>query len=1136
MSYLESVNSQYVEDIIKRKEYLLTQSWDKPATAIDVMIGNAKRFQPRSYQTFAQNYMSPESNVKRVYVKYGTGTGKTPLAILVALPFIEIFKKQRELNVGQRAPSIVIIGFTKHIFKKEILKYPEFGYVNRDELAELERLKASADIGTKDDEKYYAEYLLSIRRRITNRKKSGFFQFYGYREFVNKIFSSTIDINSLSEKEIHEKITSGDLKLNLDLLEELKNSLVICDEIHNVYNSCDKNNWGIALQALFNYHKYNIRALFLSATPINHSPSEVVDLLNLLHIDKTFTKNEFFDINTVGECILLKNKESSALTTIGKHFAGKILFLEDANPKYFPTSALLGDKIKDIPILRFVRCQMSKYNYRTYKEVYTGTLAQDAQYIVDFALPNPEFPDISQGIGLYKTQETKNALQNASSEWLNKHQIAIIKDKFGLYITGDFLHQSTIGLYSAKYLRMIKDILLHIKNGDGKMFIYHKYVRMSGVLFIKEILLRNGILDEFSEPTDGTLDAISGLTRLEHTTKKITSQYTPVRFIIVHSEIDMSVREKSIEKYNSPNNATGNEIMILLGAEVIKESYDIKCVRHLMIMSRPDNISTLLQIFGRAKRQNSHIDLPPEKRTVTYQIYVSSIPQGLSYEEKKYKERIMDYQIVQKIERSMHIYAADSFINFPIIKNTFVNGDTLGILPFEPNYTPGGPVIESTYNAYYTDKEVNVIMYIIKRLFLEVSPVFILNDLIQIIRDPPFSLEINPKLLSTDNIQIAMMRLVLDNDGGYTMTPPESKKIAIDRLFDPNDKIIIYLGVEYVITVSGKLYILSPYIRDENMVDLHFESPWRLMVKLKDLTINVQDYLLDETDASYDIRKPHFHNKYEKATLVNMMDAICEYTISFHISFIEEIIQYLFNKIINRTGQGEMDAFYIKMLYYYDLHELILFYDTSKEYIRATYDFPCTNCTTVSSQIKSLESSLSHSGCHWCPDVSKVSFYQSVEIMTNAINNKKSINGSIVPLGYFIDTTPRFYHPDKGWYDAADYAKSCTKYIENDILIGYHQKTKTGLHVRFKIRSPIDDKVKLKDSRKIEKGSLCDTKSKTELISFTQKLGVSLDIKMNTSDICEEIRARLIYLELSERKKKSNIKYFYQYWECRPGQ
>ena len=96
--------------------------------------------------------------------------------------------------------------------------------------------------------------------------------------FIN---NENVKITELSANEISSMIIDGKIVLNVQLLERFKNSLIICDEIHNTYNSLEKNNWGIAIQHILNYHQ-SIRAVFLSATIINNYPSEIIDLLNLL--------------------------------------------------------------------------------------------------------------------------------------------------------------------------------------------------------------------------------------------------------------------------------------------------------------------------------------------------------------------------------------------------------------------------------------------------------------------------------------------------------------------------------------------------------------------------------------------------------------------------------------------------------------------------------------------------------------------------------------------------------------------------------------------------------------------------------------------------------------------------------------
>ena len=55
---------------------------------------------------------------------------------------------------------------------------------------------------------------------------------------------------------------------------------------------------------------------------------------------------------------------------------------------------------------------------------------------------------------------------------------------------------------------------------------------------------------------------------------------------------------------------------------------------------------------------------------------------------------------------------------------------------------------------------------------------------------------------------------------------------------------------------------------------------------------------------------------------------------------------------------------------------------------------------------------------------------------------------------------------------------------ENNIIIGYDVKSETGIYIRFKIRSPIHTIKKFKDTRKIEKGSTCNSKSKNFLLDI----------------------------------------------------
>ncbi len=1118
----------FIKDILSKKEFVINKpSGITKDGEIEQLLRNSNRLELRSYQEFAKKYMSPNNKVTRLFIKYGTGMGKTALSLSIAIEYIDMILKARDLNPKDPVPNIVIVGFTKQIFRRELLKFPEFGYISDEEIDKIGQLKHNAEFGTAEDEVIFSDYMIYLRRRITNKRVRGIFQFYGYREFVNRIFdisNNPIDLTTLSESEIQEKIKDGSILINTKLIDNFKNALIICDEIHNTYNSCDKNNWGIAIQTLLNYHKDNIRAIFLSATPINHNPSEVVDLLNLLDIDKKHDKTDFFKINACGDYDLKVDPDE-----IGKLFAGKLLFVENADPRYFPSSTLDGEKINGIDILKFRRCVMSKDNYAAYKSINTETLTQDAQYLLDFALPNPD-----GGISLFKTNDIKNAYMSATPHWLKNNNIIVRKDKSNVIISGAFLKLPELGNISTKYKYMMEDIRKAIKNKTGKILIYHKYVHMSGIIFIREILIQNGIIDEYSEPSNDTLDVITGLTLEQHTKTKCKTEFAPARFCIIHSDIEPNVRDNSIERYNARKNAEGTDVLILLGADVIKESYDIKCVRNLFIMSKPDNISTMIQIFGRGKRQDSHSYLPPDKRTILYRIYVASLPTGeLSYEEKKYKERVDNYKIVREIEKSMHEYAIDGIMNHDIIKNTFVPPNELGTQKYIPKFNVSNKINTDTYDAYYFEENINKVSYIIKRLFIEVSASLEINDIIYLVKHPPFEIQFDGSLIDDDYVRIALNRLCMYEESNYTSIPPEATK-GIEFLFNADNKLIRYRDVDYIIIPMGTYYSMVPYSPNLS-IKSHSKYDNRIIDKLPDMEINIGDYLSDEiNETNYAMRRKKFQMVYEDCPFEILADAVCEYNIMFQTMFIEEIVKNIYIAIVERKKLTKELMFDIRMLCYYDLLNLIIFYDSSEEYIKKSYRFKCAKCTATNPKIRRMEMIMEHTACKWCPEINKVSFFDKEKMIRSLIQNKSNLDGSLIPVGFHIDKVPRIYHPDNGWYDAVEYVDKCANYQENDIIVGVIEKTASGLHYRFKLRTPIHKQIKNGDTRKIEKGSLCKSKSKEELLGLLTALGVKHDGTGSSNMLCNELQARLMYLEIAERKKKSNIKYLYHFWECSP--
>ena len=1386
MAYADQDDKIFIEDLIQRKEFYWTKRWEYDKTNItdDIIprfklsdqINRSNYLRLLGHQLFTQNYMNPNTEYKRLHIKWSTGAGKTLGGLSIAMNFIKNYRLEKEsgsLDIG----SVFIIGFAERAFKNELLRYPEFGFMSNDEKIKLDKLKKLAAAGNKIDLEKYQELIIRIKKRFSNRKGNGFFRFFGYKAFVNRIFTASADtnINDLSEEQIRTALSDGRIKYNEELLKEFKNSLIICDEIHNVYNSAEKNNWGVAIQAVLDKEP-SVRCVTLSATPLNNSPSEIVDLLNLLNIaEKRIVRSDLF-VND-------KQLKPGALEKIAELSKGKFSFLIDINPKYYPKILNYGDTLKEIPYLKFIRCPMSDFHYKTYKDVYTGALSHDSQYLVDFALPNPE----DEKTGIFQTQQIKKLLTTAPQKWKDKNKIDYIDDK----IVGDILLKENIGKYSNKYYKLLEEIESVIKNKQGKIFIYHNVVHMSGVLFIEQLLIKNGYLDEFSSSSDNTICVKCGRTRKQHNKDEISGgssvveilggfedngisetgsaqreeddtiinkigetntpdntdntdnapdntdnipdntsdnkpdntpdnapdnapeliktqtghdwylngqhilnikifdnkavlsgahnilldyndniinqfnkilnnlynknveiilknnisnklgkwlldnkfklikhtpdksilqrkkskhkiggaqpikiikekdgkhKFIPARFVMAHSDIEKPRMEQSIEKYNNIDNITGDNYLILVGSRIIKESYDIKAIQNLFVMSRPDNIPMFIQIRGRAVRKDSHKGLPEENRVVRIKIFTSCLPvkqdigpdkgtYQLSYEEEKYRDKVAAFQIIQKIEKVIHENAIDSVINYDKVKKSMID-DPLGPLEYTPEINKKYNKMQlselnlSTFDIYHAKKEVNIIKFLIKRLFIELSSVWEYNDLLNAVKNPPkeYDLEINTSLIQENNFMIAMNQLIYD-EGLYNEPIINMSDNIIEKLYDSNDKIITMPNGQNNIIVpicdksNKQYYILFPLDTINKKPNIDLELPYRIIKQEENKVININSFIQTKRiDFDYDDKKKIFYRKYTDINIENMENVVCEYGTTFHMKFIEECIVYVFNIWTSPTiEKSPMHEFYFKMLYYYDLLSLIIWAHTCKnrifkEYIKyaipvnskdiklkalSKYEkrkeelediSPHDNSDLASSGvINLLKSTYNKTSNAWIPEEFREQYEKTINKSIDLFDGKKKkiksiskVNADLLPIGHYISKFPKLYIPDKGWDENPTYLQNEQLYKENNYLIGFDERSATGVHIRFKLRNPIHNIKKYKDTRQTEKGTVCKSKSKEFLIDAAKKIDIILPEKINVEELCVLIRSKLIRLELKERIKKSNIKYFYFHYEQRP--
>lgn len=1139
-------------------------------------------------------------------------THNTLAAVVISQEFIKSYSKiynlkishsnysrRSQLEADRDTPSVFVLGFggTKAAFIRDLLTYPEFGFVTLSESEELLRRQKQAVSGLPDDIKAAKEYLSWLKKRITQKSKDGFYKFYGYDEFVNRLFpTSGIDITDLElEAErslrtdkpttlgelIAHHIEDGTIQVNDDFLRQFEGSLIIGDEIHNTYNMNMKNKRGVAIQYVLD-HISTCKFVSLSATPINNSPTEIIELANYhLPPNGKISKKDFFINN--------RTMRPGMLDKLAELLYGKWSFLQDTNLKYFPKRTIVGNPVilrqpvselktgDRIPYLNFVECKMSDLHQQTYDEFIREQLEErmevddvdtedydqenilevassgtaipaDGYTMYDMVFPSPD----SKSTGIFKSSEVRNKLLSSSPEWRDGVGIEIKRRSSSDYvISGTFLLRENIIKYNSKLaktleiidntLKMQRSSLESGKSIDTigeKMVIYHNRVKMSGVMQIYECLRMNGYLDETSEPTDNTY-CLCGSTLSNHKKVKPIHEFVPVRILLAHSDMDKSVMDASISKFNSINNTHGMQALIFIGSKIIKESYDFKAVRRELILSLPINIPTLEQVIGRVVRKKSHAALEESERTADIMILITTSQHAdqNSPEMQKYAEKLLDYRVIQEIQRRLNAGAIDADVHRDTImteemkKMYFPNSDgkpidTLGNLYFEPDVTVSYKPEEltlSTFNAYgYWEDEVKIIMFILKQLFM-IQPVWTYDDLWEAVRQPPVGIEVNPKLFVEGNFLIALNSLVRETPNINLSGSGIAASTLIERMFDPMDRIIIVDGAQYVVMMVDKYYVRAPII---TLLPnpMNWSTPDSIEIWKKTYTGNKQMVLLDAetyhrhpgSNRSVVVPNTAFARASTESNYTNILDSLLvETNISLFLAQNESVqIKIVEESIINLLTKSKSK--------YISLYKRVIEFMDSLGVI--------VNIKTVNK------------------------YKDTVKLFKNGLNGLPES-----PVGYCNAKSVRLYDTGvKKWLEISRVSlNKQANFKENDAVIGHLEATPTG-EIKFKLRRPIQQirdaireditsrqqvaeftgvgRVVSGDTRLIERGIVCETKSKTSLIDTLRQLGIRDNPKlklngMKIKQLCKMIKQRLLDLEIKERTNKTRVKYLYGWWD-----
>ena len=226
----------FKDEIIKQKEFVISRvdtikENEKPTSYIDKLMLDNNILNLHSYQNFIKSFINPNNiNFNRLLMIHQVGSGKTISALSVAKEYIKYYQINKSIN-DKVIGSVIILGFTKSIFKRELMSHSEFGIVSQKEIDEMTKVKEFTKNNLSVDANKLKELKKKYTKRMSDTDRNGFYKFYGYKELFNKLLiSDNVKILNMEFIDIVKNIKKGDIKINKFLLASFKNSLIICDE------------------------------------------------------------------------------------------------------------------------------------------------------------------------------------------------------------------------------------------------------------------------------------------------------------------------------------------------------------------------------------------------------------------------------------------------------------------------------------------------------------------------------------------------------------------------------------------------------------------------------------------------------------------------------------------------------------------------------------------------------------------------------------------------------------------------------------------------------------------------------------------------------------------------------------------
>jgi len=671
----------------------------------------------QSHQKILSTLMSPFTNIRRLLVWHGIGSGKTCAAVSIAEAFKEqVWRYNTKIHVLVPGPDLI--------------------------------------------ENWYNEIINSCKKGTYNSRKTGISERRRYileKRRVKKYYK-ILNFEKFKRSVLGRKDETGFVRESLNSISNLDNSVLIIDEAHNLTTSSDKNKDILDAVLRIVDNSVNLRVLLLTATPMKNKSTDIIGIVNIL-VDPS-KRIRIKDIASGGESTSNTKISRGGIDRMKILLQNRVSFFKGTDERLLPKIVYKGHNLKHVKgsheSTKVVNCTMIKGQIQ--EKAYSRwilpalndslTILPVDKHQLSKAVSNYCFP-VLEGNKLICVSDDIN-IRKFRKQWnSNEDKLRnMVKSRFGIPgVKLTKMHRIPGGgLLNYKYVKKCSakcyELLRNIYSSCGELcFIYCTRI-LTGVHVLEELFMENGFAKY------GCPGTVNENTVCYHCYKKRDTVdhskhggFKPCSFVSFTGSIDdnikSSVRTTLLDTFNSPGNMDGSVIKIIIGSSVMTEGFSLKNVKQVHIFEGNLNLTNIKQATGRAVRWCSHKNLVRESHLVPIvNVYryccVLSGEKKVSADSRVYIHAIKKSNEIGRVGDELSKIAVDCPLNFNANNRVKCGSEKLNSTYWSKDKYIPSKVNLKAFQVNKTSFRVQVVSLI--RYYFTIDPVYKTKKLLTLLK------------------------------------------------------------------------------------------------------------------------------------------------------------------------------------------------------------------------------------------------------------------------------------------------------------------------------------------------------------------------------------------------------------------